>query len=188
MLPIRSDYTAEELCKIYNYRSPDYLRQCIEFRAISVALLAQKTCLSQAQVHELMDGKGSLYYSDAIKRHAYERLLKILGAPECPQSIVPLPVPEPSLALSMPTEDRRQSLIFSAKGRLCLLGGLYIVVMIMLLLPTTLTQLRPTYMLSTVRYVELHQKNSVNGANEMGQPERSSSKNLTSDSHPDGHI
>jgi len=63
---------------------------------MDVATLAKNACLSVAQVRELLQGEGSLFYSDGIRRQAYKRVLLILGAPP--------PVAPPPPVLS-PTEE-----------------------------------------------------------------------------------
>lgn len=66
---------------IYDSCDPAYLRKSREEAGIDMLVLARTACLSVAQVRQLeSDGNDSLFYSDAIKRQAYKRLLMILGA------------------------------------------------------------------------------------------------------------
>ena len=66
---------------VYDTCDPAYLRELREAEGMDLAVLARKACLSVAQVRELeTDGSDNMFYSDAIKRQAYKRLLMILGA------------------------------------------------------------------------------------------------------------
>jgi hypothetical protein len=66
---------------VYDTCDPQYLRQLREAAGIDMVVLARTACLSVAQVRQLeSEGSDSLFYSDAIKRQAYKRLLMILGA------------------------------------------------------------------------------------------------------------
>ncbi len=66
---------------VYDTCDPAYLRELREAAGMDLALLARTACLSVAQVRELeTDDRDNLFYSDAIKRQAYKRLLMILGA------------------------------------------------------------------------------------------------------------
>lgn len=73
----------------YDTCDPQYLRELREAAGIDMLVLARTACLSVAQVRQLeTDDSDSLFYSDAIKRQAYKRLLMILGA-EPPSVEVP---------------------------------------------------------------------------------------------------
>jgi hypothetical protein len=66
---------------VYDSCDPAYLRELREAAGMDLAVLARTACLSVAQVRELeTDDSDNLFYSDAIKRQAYKRLLMILGA------------------------------------------------------------------------------------------------------------
>ncbi len=66
---------------VYDTCDPAYLRELREAAGMDLAVLARTACLSVAQVRELeTDDSDNLFYSDAIKRQAYKRLLMILGA------------------------------------------------------------------------------------------------------------
>jgi hypothetical protein len=66
---------------VYDTCDPHYLRQLREAAGMDMLVLARTACLSVAQVRQLeTEGADSLFYSDAIKRQAYKRLLMILGA------------------------------------------------------------------------------------------------------------
>lgn len=66
---------------VYDTCDPHYLRQLREAAGMDMLVLARTACLSVAQVRQLeTEGIDSLFYSDAIKRQAYRRLLMILGA------------------------------------------------------------------------------------------------------------
>jgi hypothetical protein len=66
---------------VYDACDPKYLRQLREAAGLDLVVLARTACLSAAQVRQLeTEGSDSLFYSDAIKRQAYKRLLMILGA------------------------------------------------------------------------------------------------------------
>jgi cytoskeletal protein RodZ len=66
---------------VYDSCDPQYLRQLRESAGMDLVVLARAACLSVAQVRQLeSNDNDSLFYSDAIKRQAYKRLLMILGA------------------------------------------------------------------------------------------------------------
>jgi hypothetical protein len=66
---------------VYDRCDPQYLRELREAAGMDVLVLARTACLSVAQVRQLeRDDSDGLFYSDAIKRQAYKRLLMILGA------------------------------------------------------------------------------------------------------------
>lgn len=66
---------------VYDTCDPVYLRELRESAGMDVVVLARTACLSVAQVRQLeTDATDNLFYSDAIKRQAYKRLLMILGA------------------------------------------------------------------------------------------------------------
>jgi hypothetical protein len=74
---------------VYDTCDPHYLRQLREAAGMDMLVMARTACLSVAQVRQLeTEGSDSLFYSDAIKRQAYKRLLMILGA-EPPSVEVP---------------------------------------------------------------------------------------------------
>jgi transcriptional regulator with XRE-family HTH domain len=75
---------------VYDSCDPQYLRELRERAGMDVQALARTACLSVAQVRQLeTDASDGLFYSDAIKRQAYKRLLMILGA-EPPTVELPL--------------------------------------------------------------------------------------------------
>jgi hypothetical protein len=66
---------------VYDTCDPAYLRQLREDAGMDLIVLARTACLSVAQVRQLEShDTDHLFYSDAIKRQAYKRLLMILGA------------------------------------------------------------------------------------------------------------
>jgi hypothetical protein len=66
---------------VYDTCDPVYLRHLRKEAGIDLTVLARTACLSVAQVRQLeSDDSDNLFYSDAIKRQAYKRLLAILGA------------------------------------------------------------------------------------------------------------
>lgn len=66
---------------VYDSCDPDYLRRLREESGMDLIVLARTACLSVAQVRQLEShDSDNLFYSDAIKRQAYKRLLMILGA------------------------------------------------------------------------------------------------------------
>jgi hypothetical protein len=66
---------------IYDSCDPKYLRDLREASGIDLVVLARTACLSVAQVRQLeSDDNDGLFYSAAIKRQAYKRVLMILGA------------------------------------------------------------------------------------------------------------
>jgi len=76
-----SNEPSETRRNVYDTCDPQYLRQLREAAGMDHVVLARTACLSVAQVRQLeTDGSDSLFYSDAIKRQAYKRLLMILGA------------------------------------------------------------------------------------------------------------
>jgi hypothetical protein len=77
---------------VYDSCDPVYLRKLREEAGIDLVALARTACLSLAQVRQLESSDSdNLFYSDAIKRQAYKRLLMILGAEpptvEVPQAL-----------------------------------------------------------------------------------------------------
>lgn len=66
---------------VYDTCDRAYLRELREAAGMDLVVLARIACLSVAQVRELeTEGSDNLFYSEAIKRQAYKRLLMILGA------------------------------------------------------------------------------------------------------------
>lgn len=90
-----SNENSEVKRSIYDSCDPQYLRQLREAAGMDVAVLAKTACLSVAQVRQLeTEGSDALFYSDAIKRQAYKRILMILGA-EPPSVEVPHELRDP---------------------------------------------------------------------------------------------
>ena len=84
--------STESKRSVYDTCDPHYLRELREAAGIDLFVLARTACLSVAQVRQLeTDDSDKLFYSDAIKRQAYKRLLMILGAEpptvEVPQAL-----------------------------------------------------------------------------------------------------
>ncbi len=76
-----SNEPSETKRNVYDACDPQYLRQLREAAGIDHIVLARTACLSVAQVRQLETNESdSLFYSEAIKRQAYKRLLMILGA------------------------------------------------------------------------------------------------------------
>lgn len=76
-----SNEPSETKRNVYDTCDPQYLRQLREAAGMDHVVLARSACLSVAQVRQLeTDDSDNLFYSDAIKRQAYKRLLMILGA------------------------------------------------------------------------------------------------------------
>ena len=76
-----SNEPSETKRNVYDTCDPQYLRQLREAAGMDHVVLARSACLSVAQVCQLeTDDSDNLFYSDAIKRQAYKRLLMILGA------------------------------------------------------------------------------------------------------------
>lgn len=72
---------SESKRNVYDTCDPQYLRNLREAAGMDLIVLARSACLSVAQVRQLeTDDSDGLFYSDAIKRQAYKRLLMILGA------------------------------------------------------------------------------------------------------------
>jgi hypothetical protein len=66
---------------VYESCDPAYLRELRESAGMDLTILARTACLSASQVRALeTDHSDHLFYSEAIKRQAYKRLLMILGA------------------------------------------------------------------------------------------------------------
>lgn len=76
-----SETPSESPRQPYDTCDPAFLAHWLTESAMDCAILARKSCLSLAQIRELQKGEGKLFYSDAIRRQAYKRLLSILGAP-----------------------------------------------------------------------------------------------------------
>ncbi|PQA80408.1 hypothetical protein C5F52_25180 [Limnohabitans sp. TS-CS-82] len=74
-------HSEEPKRSVYGTCDPHYLRTLREAAGMDMFVLARTACLSVAQVRQLeSDDSDGLFYSDAIKRQAYKRLLMILGA------------------------------------------------------------------------------------------------------------
>ena len=87
---------SESKRNVYDTCDPHYLRQLREAAGMDLVVLAKTACLSVAQVRQLESDKSDgLFYSDAIKRQAYKRVLMILGA-EPPAVEVPQELRDPS--------------------------------------------------------------------------------------------
>lgn len=84
---------------VYETCDPSYLQELRGQAGMDVVQLARIACLSVSQVKCLEAGEDDLFYSLAIKRQAYKRVLMILGAPP------PLAFAEPERdeALASPT-------------------------------------------------------------------------------------
>jgi hypothetical protein len=88
-----NEHTEQEATRsVYDSCDPVYLRKLREEAGIDLVALARTACLSLAQVRQLESSDSDhLFYSDAIKRQAYKRLLMILGAEpptvEVPQAL-----------------------------------------------------------------------------------------------------
>jgi cytoskeletal protein RodZ len=66
---------------VYDACDPAFLRELREAAGMDLSVLARMACLSLAQVRALeTEMSDHLFYSQAIKRQAYKRLLMILGA------------------------------------------------------------------------------------------------------------
>jgi DNA-binding transcriptional regulator YiaG len=90
MNPIQGETTAH----IYETCDADYLRRLRESSGMDEQVLAKRACLSVAQVRALEKGAGdSVFYTDAIKRQAYKRLLMILGAEPPTTELMDIPLP-----------------------------------------------------------------------------------------------
>lgn len=72
---------SDDVGGVYDRCDAAYLRQLHEASGMDETQLARIACLSVAQVRQLIAGGDSLFYSTAVKRQAYKRLLLILGAP-----------------------------------------------------------------------------------------------------------
>jgi cytoskeleton protein RodZ len=78
----------ESTRSVYDTCDANYLRQLRESVGMDLGALASIACLSPAQVRQLeSDGSDSLFYSSAIKRQSYKRLLLILGAEPPPVEV-----------------------------------------------------------------------------------------------------
>lgn len=75
------DQHSEPKRNVYDACDPIYLRQLREAAGMDLTVLARTACLSVAQVRQLeTEDSDNFFYSEAIKRQAYKRLLMILGA------------------------------------------------------------------------------------------------------------
>lgn len=88
---------------VYEHCDPAFLRELQAASGMDDVALARIACLSPAQVQQLGKGGDSLFYSPAIKRQAYRRLLIALGAtsPAPPEAAPTAPPqsPTPSQAI-----------------------------------------------------------------------------------------
>ena len=73
-------HTSEPTRHVYETCDPAYLRELREAVGMDLVVLARTACLSASQVRQLERNESdTLFYSDAIKRQAYKRVLMILG-------------------------------------------------------------------------------------------------------------
>ncbi len=80
-MPANEPTNIESKRSVYDTCDRAYLRELREAAGMDLVVLARTACLSVAQVRELeTEGCDNLFYSEAIKRQAYKRLLMILGA------------------------------------------------------------------------------------------------------------
>ena len=90
-----SNEPTESKRNVYDSCDPHYLRELREAAGMDLVVLAKTACLSVAQVKQLeTENSDGLFYSEAIKRQAYKRLLMILGA-EPPTVDVPPELRDP---------------------------------------------------------------------------------------------
>ncbi len=88
---------------------PQYLRTLREQSGMDLLVLARTACLSVAQIRQLENPSGgTLFYSDAIRRQAYKRLLIILGVepPLVVDGVVSLQQHEQSTQANLNTLDQ----------------------------------------------------------------------------------
>ena len=102
---------------IYERCDAAYLRELHAASGMDETQLARIACLSLAQVRQLAEGGDSLFYSHAVKRQAYKRLLLILGAPPPSQvetvvdpSTADLPPPRQTIDDIVALSERNQYL------------------------------------------------------------------------------
>ena len=80
-MPANEPTNIEPKRSVYDTCDRAYLRELREAAGMDLLVLARIACLSVAQVRELeTEGCDNLFYSEAIKRQSYKRLLMILGA------------------------------------------------------------------------------------------------------------
>ena len=87
--PVESDGSASRdgLADVYALCDPAFAQDWLARSGLDEIAVARKTCLSVAQVRQLLQGSDASFYSAAIKRRAYQRVLALLGAPQ-PEAVV----------------------------------------------------------------------------------------------------
>ena len=72
----------DRVAQAYALCDPAFAQDWLSRSGLDVTEVARKACLSVSQVRQLLQGSDASFYSIAIKRRAYQRVLALLGAPE----------------------------------------------------------------------------------------------------------
>lgn len=78
----------------YAQCDPQFAQAWLDHSGLDIGQVARVSCLSVAQVRQLLHGTDGSFYSPSIRQRAYRRMLALLGAPEPAHSsaaVVPAP-------------------------------------------------------------------------------------------------
>ena len=91
----------------YVHCDPGYAQAWLDRSGLDITQVARMSCLSLAQVRQLLQGADGSFYSPAIKQRAYRRVLALLGAPEPARPAPEASVPEQVVGLTVDNVPRR---------------------------------------------------------------------------------
>ena len=89
---------------IYARCDPGFAKAWLDRSGLDITQVARMSCLSVAQVRQLLQGTDASFYSTAIKQRAYRRVLALLGAPEPAVVTTPASAPDLKAELGPPQE------------------------------------------------------------------------------------
>lgn len=67
---------------LYAECDPQIAQEWLDRSGLDITQVARAACLSVTQVRQLLHGTDTAFYSSAIRRRAYQRVMRLLGAPE----------------------------------------------------------------------------------------------------------
>jgi hypothetical protein len=76
---------------------PSFAQIWLDRSGLDITQVARMSCLSVAQVRQLLQGTDASFYSATIKQRAYRRVLALLGAPQ-PELVGAFQAPAPVAA------------------------------------------------------------------------------------------
>lgn len=80
---------------------PSFAQTWLDRSGLDITQVARMSCLSVAQVRQLLQGTDASFYSATIKQRAYRRVLALLGAPQ-PELVGAFQAPAPDAAEPSP--------------------------------------------------------------------------------------